>query len=38
MTRQDMKMMLRFMLSGLLAAFSCIAQEGSQVYISHCMQ
>jgi polyvinyl alcohol dehydrogenase (cytochrome) len=31
-------MMLRLMLSGLLAAFSCGAQEGSQVYISHCMQ
>jgi polyvinyl alcohol dehydrogenase (cytochrome) len=31
-------MMLRFMLSGLLTAFSCVAQEGSQVYISHCMQ
>src|ERR1700731_5081102 len=31
-------MMLRFMLSGLLATFSCVGQEGSQVYISHCMQ
>ncbi len=31
-------MMLRFTLCGLVAVFSCVAQEGSQVYISRCMQ
>jgi polyvinyl alcohol dehydrogenase (cytochrome) len=31
-------MMLRFALCGLVAVISCVAQEGSQVYISHCMQ
>ena len=31
-------MMLRFTLCGLVAVISCVAQEGSQVYISHCMQ
>ena len=30
--------MLRFTLCGLVAALLCVAQEGSQVYISHCMQ
>ena len=30
--------MLRFALCGLVAVFSSVAQEGSQVYISHCMQ
>src|SRR5579864_7191507 len=35
---QGKQMMLRFTLSGLVTAVLCVAQEGSQVYISNCMQ
>ena len=30
--------MIRLSLTAVLAAFSCFAQEGSQVYISHCIE
>jgi len=30
--------MIRFAIAAVLAAFSCFAQEGSQVYISHCIE
>src|ERR1700688_361497 len=30
--------MIRLIVPAILAAFSCFAQEGSQVYISHCIE